>query len=141
MVPAVLPAWCCLDRTRLCSLLCARRGPHTCLLVPAGTASETASRGLGCWLWVMRCYWERGKELKEDVGHIFFKFFVAYALWHNASGKVNSSSGLVVLCAYYSPAEGFQQLAKCQCLARDRHPSHRAICLVGWEAADSCWRC
>lgn len=49
-------------------------------LVPAGPASETALQGLGCWLWVTRCYWERDKELKEDVGHIFFKFFVAYAL-------------------------------------------------------------
>lgn len=86
----------------------------------------------GCWLWVMRCYSrDRGKELKADVGHIFFKFLVAYALWHDASGKVNRTSGLVMPHSYYSPAEGFQQLVKCQCLALERHPNCRAICLVG----------
>lgn len=114
-------------------LLCAGRGPHTHLPVPAGAASRAASQGSGCWVWVTRCYWERDKELKQDVGHIYFKFFVAYALWHDASGKVNSTSGLVMPCAYYSPAEGFQPLGKCQCLAGDRHPSRRAICPVGWE--------
>lgn len=108
MLSAVLPAWCCLDRTRLSSLLYAGHGPHTRLPVPAGTASGTASQGSGCLLWVTRCYWERGRESKEDVGHIFFKSFVAYALWHDASEKVNSTTGLVMPCAYYSPAEGFQ---------------------------------
>lgn len=83
--------------------------------------------------------------MKEDVGHIFFQVLcgicvMAQCLWKSKQ----HTSGSVMPCAYYSPAEGFQPLAKCQCLALDRHPSRRAICLVGWEepltaAGDAGW--
>lgn len=110
---------------------------HSCLPVPAGRASvlrDMASQSHpACWLEgavrVTRCCWWRGKELKEDVGHIFLKFLITDGLWHDATGKVDSASGLVMPCAYYSSVVGFQQLANCECLSLDSHPNLPR----GWE--------
>ena len=53
-----------------------------------------------------------GEGIVRGCGsHMFLKFLITYRLWHGATGKVDSTSGLVMPCAYYSAVVGFQQFA------------------------------
>lgn len=65
------------------------------------------------------------------MGHIFLKFLITYGLLHDATGTVDSASGLAMPRAYYSSVVGFQQLANCECLSLASHPSSRLP--RGWE--------